>query len=214
MNFQPHLAALVMDGTKTVTRRQMSDKPRSPWNRNHCTSRPGRSEAVTKGRGKGPAVGRIMVLAVDAVRLGDITEAEARAEGVGSVAEFEAIWSNINGGWDADELVWRVEFEVLTSKHEPFTLGHELTVADAIVLARRACCDPGAFTKRIFRDPAIWESDDEPLHLWQARAVTIALGPRCSELGEKWGGIATLGTRHDGVAVEEAAEVLAEVARA
>lgn len=34
--FRPELAARVMDGTKTVTRRLCSDNPRSPWWREQC----------------------------------------------------------------------------------------------------------------------------------------------------------------------------------
>jgi len=44
-------------------------------------------------------------------RLGDVSESDARAEGVQSVAEFKELWASINGpsSWDANPWVWVVE---------------------------------------------------------------------------------------------------------
>jgi len=46
-------------------------------------------------------------------RLGDVSESDARAEGVQSVAEFKELWASINGpsSWDANPWVWVVEFK-------------------------------------------------------------------------------------------------------
>ncbi len=52
MNFRPELAAKVLDGSKTVTRRRMSDNPRSPWWRGGCKVWFAYSYAVCPGRGK------------------------------------------------------------------------------------------------------------------------------------------------------------------
>lgn len=117
MNFQPELAAKVVRGEKTVTRRQVSLNPRSPWWVERCGYQPGGgpggSYAVCQGRGKGPAVGRIVVLDVRRERLGALDHAEAHAEGFDSPVAFALAWARINGSCSADTLVWRVEFAVL-----------------------------------------------------------------------------------------------------
>jgi hypothetical protein len=55
------------------------------------------------------------VTGVRVERVQDISEADAKAEGVKSAAEFCALWDEINGargyGWDANPWVWVVEFK-------------------------------------------------------------------------------------------------------
>jgi hypothetical protein len=63
-----------------------------------------------------------------------------------------------------------------------YTLGRDLTMAEAIILARRATFDPGQFTKRL----PYHDSEMESLERWQARAVVIALGPRGPAYEPKW----------------------------
>lgn len=53
---------------------------------------------------------------MDRVRLGDITEDDAAAEGAGSVEEFVRIWKAIHGAWDPEEEVWRIKFELVGVK--------------------------------------------------------------------------------------------------
>lgn len=50
-------------------------------------------------------------------RLQDISEKDARAEGVGSRAEFEALWKQINGeaSWAENPWVWVIRFRKVTS---------------------------------------------------------------------------------------------------
>lgn len=113
MNFRPELATQVMAGEKTVTRRLMSDNPRSPWFKGGCKLREGRDYAVCPGRGK-PAIGRVRVLDVTGLPLGHVDPLDARLEGFADVAEFEAAFAGINGRYDPDAWVWRVAFAVST----------------------------------------------------------------------------------------------------
>jgi hypothetical protein len=117
MNFRPELAEAVMAGRKTVTRRLVSDNPRSPWYRERCSLVVGRSYAVCPGRGKN-AIGRVEVVSVERMRLGALTDEEARAEGLNDAAEFEAIFERINGDYDPDAEVWRVEMRPLPAGEE------------------------------------------------------------------------------------------------
>lgn len=112
MNFQPGFAEAIIEGAKTVTRRRMSPNPRSPWYRGECSIKVGRTYAVCPGRGK-IAIAHVRVLAVDRVRLGDMSDTEAHREGVDSAALFEGVWRDINGSYDPQEWVYRVEFELV-----------------------------------------------------------------------------------------------------
>ncbi len=112
MNFRPELAAKVMAGEKTVTRRRMSANVRSPWSDLGCRIVTGRSYAVCPGRGKN-AIGRVIVTDVHDSLLGDIDNSEARKEGFANWREFRAAWTEITGDFNPDEWVWRVEFRVV-----------------------------------------------------------------------------------------------------
>lgn len=113
MNFKPELAAKVMAGEKTVTRRIVSNNPRSPWFKDRCALQVDRSYAVCPGRGK-TAIGRVRIVSVERMHLGQgLTTAEARAEGFADRGEFKAAWREINGSWSDGTLVWRVEFAVV-----------------------------------------------------------------------------------------------------
>jgi hypothetical protein len=112
VNFKPELAAKVMSGEKTVTRRLVSRNPRSPWWREQCALAVGRDYAVCPGRGKN-AIGRVRIVSVDQRHLGQIDGADARREGFASRAEFREAWAAINGSYSDGERVWRVEFELV-----------------------------------------------------------------------------------------------------
>lgn len=62
-----------------------------------------------------------------------------------------------------------------------YKLGRPLTVAEAIVIARRATFDPGVFTEQRSDHDGL-----EQLHRWQARAVVIALGENGPSFEHRW----------------------------
>lgn len=118
MIFRPELAAAVMAGEKTVTRRIVSENPRSPWWRERTWYQAGKVFTINPGRGA-PNVGRARVIealqqSLSALRTCSLVEAdaEARLEGFASSAEFWSAWTGING-WGGGEIVWRIEFEVI-----------------------------------------------------------------------------------------------------
>lgn len=152
MNFRPELARAVMRGEKTVTRRVVSDNPRSHYWRGGCLYQPGKSYAVCPGRGK-TRVGRMRVLSVTVGTLGHLDAAEAAMEGFGSVQAFERAFAKINGGYDSTVEVWRIEFEALVVvprwtpelEDKVTRLGYELRGAMAggreVRLVLDECCD-------------------------------------------------------------------------
>jgi len=112
VNFRPELAAAVMAGEKTVTRRLVNrGNPRSHWWVGGCFYKVGRDYAVCPGRGE-PAIGRVRIVSVRLEKLGHLLPEEAWKEGFEFAYRFNHAWARINGGYDPDALVWRVEFKV------------------------------------------------------------------------------------------------------
>lgn len=109
MIFRPDLADKAVAGVKTETRREVSDNPKSPWWREACAYQVGADYAVQPGR-SAPAIGRIVIDAVDKVRLGHITHTGAVAEGCADVRDFMHTWTKINGSWNPNADVWRLTF--------------------------------------------------------------------------------------------------------
>jgi hypothetical protein len=110
--FRPELAAKVMAGEKTVTRRVFSDNPGSPWWGEGCALLVGGVYSVCPGRGE-YAIGHVRVTSVTSERLCDIGEVDARAEGFKDRAEFLQAFAGINPRVPLDVSVWRVAFEVV-----------------------------------------------------------------------------------------------------
>lgn len=112
MIFRPDLAAKVMDGEKTVTRRICSENERSPWFKGGCKVVVGKDYAVCPGRGE-HSIGRVLVLRVWKERLYlAFTDREARLEGFENARELRRAFASINGELAAHTHVWRIEFEV------------------------------------------------------------------------------------------------------
>jgi uncharacterized protein YhfF len=86
--FRPELARQIRNGQKTMTRRLVE-------NGEPCRYRPGKHYAVQPGRGQA-AVCRIAIESVRQERVGDITFADARAEGFQTTEEFKAYWVAIH----------------------------------------------------------------------------------------------------------------------
>lgn len=122
MIFRPELAAKVLDGTKTVTRR------RAEWPDGCDLSKPleerteplvpcryvmGRSYAVQDKRG-GRALARVVVTDVRLVVLGAMDDEDARREGFEGAAAFLTYWRRLYRAIDPDERVWRVAFELVS----------------------------------------------------------------------------------------------------
>lgn len=107
MMFHPKLAAAVMAGTKTVTRRPVSDNPRSPWFGERCALNVGQDYAVQPGRGK-TAIGRAAVTSIERKELGWLTYMEAEREGFDSPDGFAATMIELHGTYDPEQLVWVV----------------------------------------------------------------------------------------------------------
>jgi hypothetical protein len=112
VNFRPELAAAVMAGEKSVTRRLVSDNPRSPWYRHKCGYRLGQEVAICPGRGK-HAVGRAVVVGVERMTLGILSRDEAQAEGFAGPLAFVEAWEAINGAYDPHAVVWRIGLEAV-----------------------------------------------------------------------------------------------------
>jgi hypothetical protein len=112
MIFKPELAALVVAGEKTVTRRLCSDNPRSPWWRERCTYQPGKVFTVNPGRGV-TRIGEARVTSCRRMPLGRLSFSEARKEGFSDPRQFMAAFAGINGEYDPELMVWRVEFVAL-----------------------------------------------------------------------------------------------------
>lgn len=116
MMFKRELVELILAGKKTQTRRALSENPRSPWAKGGCSLRPGRPYAVTDGRGK-PAVCHVELTADPRVeRAGDITEADAIAEGFENRQGFIDYWTRLYGEWVPDTLVWVLCFRLVSAE--------------------------------------------------------------------------------------------------
>ncbi len=116
--------AEIRDGRKTQTRRMRKPNHGSSGRADGTEltiteaagNSVGKSYAIVPKRGhKAIPDGRIRITRIRCERVQDITEADARAEGVDSVAAYQALWESINGKtkgarWQDNPWVWVYEF--------------------------------------------------------------------------------------------------------
>jgi hypothetical protein len=115
--FTEPLAAKIIKGEKTATRRVLSDKLRSPWFRERCAYSVGQEFTVNPGRG----VTRVCSAAVTAVykqSLGEMGRLDAEKEGFEflygpGLDSFHEAWGGIHREVDPDEEVWVIEFVLI-----------------------------------------------------------------------------------------------------
>jgi uncharacterized protein YqfB (UPF0267 family) len=116
MIFSADLAALVVAGKKTVTRRPRTGSNPSGepggWVDDPCRYKAGRTYAVQPGRGK-KAIGRIYVRSVRPELMTQLDDDEARLEGFKNTREFTDKWLAIYGKGSWLDIVWRIEFELV-----------------------------------------------------------------------------------------------------
>lgn len=141
MIFKPVLAAKVMSGEKTETRR--------PWKgETLCRYRPEHDYAVQPGRGK-HQIGRLYVTEVERVVLDTLTDEDAVREGFGDREAFEAYWRALyDGRWDPMAYVWRIRFHVCAAP----------CANCGLIASRRFNIDPNV--------PTFWACDTEHAHLF------------------------------------------------
>lgn len=130
MTFGDELIKKVLSGQKTVTRRPVKYAEATDGS---CESVPlpcryevGKTYAVQpaiqagpgKGRG-GKEVGRLKVLGVDRQALGlRISPAEAQREGFSNPTLMLLYWCGLYGSWNPNQLVDRIEFELVEEGEE------------------------------------------------------------------------------------------------
>lgn len=103
MIFKPQLVRKILEGKKTQTRRPV--KPGEL----ECRYRPGRSYALQSGRGR-PAIAQITIREVVEQGLGEISYADALAEGFRTVELFIDYWRGLYGTVDLEQRVWVISF--------------------------------------------------------------------------------------------------------
>ncbi len=101
MLFKPYHISLVLNDTKTETRRDWGAKPHAKVGKIHLA----KTQMLSR-----EYFCKILILAVYKERLGDITPAGALAEGGYTVEEYFRVFEAINGPTDRNKIIWVVKF--------------------------------------------------------------------------------------------------------
>lgn len=119
MIFAPDLALAILAGNKTVTRRPISDNPRSPWHPDNAPGLVGKLRSVQPGRGLEGFPSPIRIVDVRRMPLARLSHVGAEREGFQSPEAFEQRWEQIHGSYDPAQILWRVEFELVEGPQPP-----------------------------------------------------------------------------------------------
>lgn len=103
MMFDVYTVSQILSGNKTVTRRLSNGKR---------PAIPGKIHKLKIDRTQ-KTYGLILIISCDIVRLGDLTDEEAVKEGFNDKQHYMKYFHYLNGDVDDDELIWRIEFELL-----------------------------------------------------------------------------------------------------
>lgn len=123
MIFKPEMVEKILAGEKTVTRRpaktqmgHLATTDTRPEARAACRYEVGKDYAVQPGRGK-KAAARIRVVRVHREPLGPVSKtlyaSEVHREGFSTWWDFSEYWEGLYGAWVPDQLVDRIEFELV-----------------------------------------------------------------------------------------------------
>lgn len=104
MLFNPENLVKVLAGTKTQTRRRSS--------RRYFVG----SVYDVRARITEKPVAYILITRAWRERLGDISNADLKAEGCRSLAEFQLAWEHINGSWEPTDIVTAYEFKLVRKR--------------------------------------------------------------------------------------------------
>lgn len=105
--FKPMFVGPILAGTKTQTRRT----GRKRW-------KVGSIHQAKTCYKKDSVFASLKVLAIRQEALGDITEADAIAEGYLNVEAYQEVFRRIYGTWDAAMPVWVIDFEKVKESDE------------------------------------------------------------------------------------------------
>lgn len=98
--FKEYHIKLILDGTKTQTRRVWKDQ----------RMKVGSIHQIKTSFFNTDFFAKILITGVRKERLGDITEEDARKEGGYSVEQYKKVWETINGLWQDDLKVYVIDF--------------------------------------------------------------------------------------------------------
>lgn len=103
MMFDVYTVSQILAGNKTVTRRMPSGRRPAVPNHYHKL----KIDRTTN------TYGLILILSCELEKLSELTNEEAIKEGFNSREHYLKYFRHLNGDVDEDQLVWRIEFELM-----------------------------------------------------------------------------------------------------